>query len=40
VALFILEDTPILSEQIKTLWSTGIDELMNADGNVKADSKD
>ncbi|HLS10070.1 CvpA family protein [Lentibacillus sp.] len=40
VALFILEDTPILSEQIKTLWSTGIDELMNAYGNVKADSKD
>ncbi|TFJ93943.1 CvpA family protein [Lentibacillus salicampi] len=30
IALFIIEDTPVLSEQLKTLWSTGMDELMKS----------
>src|SRR5699024_6620205 len=31
VALFIIEHTPFLSDEIKALWSTGMDELINAD---------
>lgn len=29
VALFMLENTPFLSEQIKTLWLTGIESMFN-----------
>ncbi|ALX48250.1 CvpA family protein [Lentibacillus amyloliquefaciens] len=29
IALFIVENTPFLSEQIKTLWFTSVDELLN-----------
>ncbi|GGJ84473.1 putative transmembrane protein YshB [Lentibacillus kapialis] len=31
VALFIIEHTPFLSHEIKTLWSIGMDELIKAD---------